>query len=244
MIADERNYSHVKQKPKMNIHLTKVSDNVKTGPIPVTTSEASTCPEACPFKKSGCYADSGPLAMHWSKVTNKLRGDTLDILARQVKGFPAGQVWRHNQAGDLPGLSNAIDTDKLSQIVSANKGRRGFTYTHKPCEGDSNEATANRAAVRSANLEGFTINLSGNNLAHADRLMDLQAGPVVSVVPMDTAPTFETPAGRRGVVCPAQQRDDITCATCQLCSRANRSIIVGFLAHGTSKKKANAIASQ
>lgn len=224
----------------MNIHLTPISSNVKTGPIPVTTSSATTCPEACPFKKSGCYADNGPLALHWSKVTKGERGDSLEILARQIKAFPHGQVWRHNQAGDLPGIGNAIDAEGLAKIVSANTGRRGFTYTHKPLLGEENKA--NLEAVKDANAKGFTINLSGNNLSHADKLADLQAGPVVCVVPSGTAPSFETPAGRRGVVCPAQQRDDITCANCQLCTRANRSIIVGFIAHGTSKKKADKIA--
>ena len=224
----------------MNIHLTPISSNVKTGPIPVTTSSANTCPDICPFKKSGCYADSGPLAIHWSKVTKGERGDSLDILARQIKAFPRGQVWRHNQAGDLPGIGNSIDAEGLAKIVSANTGRRGFTYTHKPLLGEENKA--NLEAVKDANAKGFTINLSGNNLSHADKLADLQAGPVVCVVPSGTAPSFETPAGRRGVVCPAQQRDDITCANCQLCTRANRSIIVGFIAHGTSKKKADLIA--
>ena len=227
----------------MKIHLTLISQNGKTGPIPVTTSESSTCPNECPFKKSGCYADSGPLAIHWSKVSKGERGDSLDALANQIKAFPRGQVWRHNQAGDLPGFSNAIDSEKLSQIVAANKGRRGFTYTHKPCEGDSNQSTSNRAAVRFANREGFTVNLSANNISHADRLVDLQAGPVVCVVPEATQDVFYTPQGRKGIVCPAQQRDDITCANCQLCSRANRSVIIGFRAHGTSKRKAEAIAS-
>jgi hypothetical protein len=224
----------------MKIHLTPISSNVKTGPIPVTTSESSTCPDVCPFKKSGCYADSGPLALHWSKVSKGERGNDLAILAKQIKAFPRGQVWRHNQAGDLPGIGNVIDSDALAQIVEANKGRRGFTYTHKPLEGANN--ASNLDAVKSANAQGFTINLSGNNLAHADRLADLQAGPVVCVVPEATENTFFTPAGRKGIVCPAQQRDDITCANCQLCSRAMRSVIIGFRAHGTSKKKAEAIA--
>ena len=224
----------------MKIHLTLVSSNVKTGPIPVTTSEESTCPDACPFKKSGCYADSGPLAIHWSKVSKGERGDSVDALARQIKSFPRGQVWRHNQAGDLPGLRDSIDAEKLAQIVAANKGRRGFTYTHKPLEGEIN--ASNRDAVKAANANGFTINLSANNLSHADRLVNLQAGPVVCVVPESTPATFFTPAGRKGIICPAQQRDDITCANCQLCQRVNRSVIIGFHAHGTSKKKAEAIA--
>ena len=225
----------------MKIHLTHISSNVKTGPIPVTTSETSTCPDACPFRKSGCYADSGPLAIHWLKVSRGERGDSLDVLARQIKSFPRGQVWRHNQAGDLPGVSNDIDVLALSKLVKANKGRRGFTYTHKPLEGAEN--VSNREAVKSANSNGFTINLSGNNLSHADRLVDLQAGPVVCVVPSGTANTFYTPQGRKGIICPAQQRDDITCANCQLCQRVNRSVIIGFRPHGTSKKKAEAIAN-
>jgi hypothetical protein len=228
----------------MRYHLTKISGNVKTGPIPVTTSSDKTCPDACPFKRgadgvNGCYADGGPLALHWAKVSSGERGDSLDILARQIKAFPRGQVWRHNQAGDLPGLANNIDAPALQKIVDANKGRRGFTYTHKPCEGK--KYASNREAVASANREGFTVNLSANTLAHADRLVDLQAGPVVVVVPIDAPATLATPAGRKAIVCPAQQREDITCATCQLCQRASRSVIIAFRSHGASKKKAEAI---
>jgi hypothetical protein len=227
----------------MTIHLTLKSSNVKTGPIPVTTSEASTCPDACPLKAGGCYAKSGPLGMHWKKVSTGVRGSVLRVLVNQIKSFPVGQVWRHNQAGDLPGKSDVIDARALHRLVNANKGRRGFTYTHKPCEGDSNLATSNRASVRNANREGFTVNLSANSLAHADRLADLNAGPVVAIVPIDAPDTMQTPAGRKAIVCPAQQRDDITCATCQLCSRSNRSVIVAFRAHGTSKRKAEAISN-
>jgi len=227
---------------KMKIHLTLKSSNVKTGPIPVTTSEASTCPDACPLKAGGCYAKSGPLGMHWQKVGDT-RGHSLRVLERSIRSFPEGQLWRHNQAGDLPGLSDQIDVSALNRIVQANLKRRGFTYTHKPCEGDSNMHTSNRAAVRHANANGFTINLSANSLAHADRLVELDAGPVVSIVPQDTPATFATPQGRKGIICPAQQRDDITCADCQLCSRVNRSVIIGFRPHGTSHKKANAIAN-
>jgi hypothetical protein len=237
------NHPAKNQEKNMNIHLTLKSSNVKTGPIPVTTSSAETCPNACPFKAGGCYAKSGPLALHWSKVTIGERGNSLDILSNQIKSFPVGQVWRHNQAGDLPGIGDSIDTADLAKLVSANEGRRGFTYTHKPCEGDSLMEKSNRDAVAHANANGFTINLSGNSITHADRLASLNAGPVVAVVPENTPDTFFTPQGRKGIVCPAQQRDDITCADCQLCQRSNRSVIIGFRAHGTSKRKAEAIAT-
>lgn len=227
----------------MNVHLTPISGNSKTGPIPVTTSSAETCPDACPLKVGGCYAKSGPLGLHWAKVSSGERGTELDILCRQIEAFPEHQLWRHNQSGDLPGVGDTIDVVSLHQLVKANKGRRGFTYTHKPVEGDDAQAESNRDAVRSANANGFTINLSGNNLPHADRLAQLDAGPVVTLVSQSTPDTFYTPQGRKGIVCPAQQREDITCASCQLCSRSQRSVIIGFRPHGTGKKKAEAVAT-
>lgn len=232
------------KKMKTNIHLTIKSGNIKTGPIPVTTSGNETCPDACPLKVGGCYAKGGPLGIHWAKVSSRDRGSSIDVLATQIKSFPDGQLWRHNQAGDLPGLSDSIDVDELAKIVDANTGRRGWTYTHKPIQGDTNQSTSNRAAVRHANVNGFTVNLSANNLAHADELADLKAGPVVAIVPENAPDTVYTPAGRKAIVCPAQQRDDLTCADCTLCQRANRSVIIAFRAHGVSKRKAEAIANK
>jgi len=83
-------------------HITMSSNNKKTGAIPVTTTSAMTCPTACPFNhanQGGCYAESGPLAMHWKAVTEGKRGGTLDALVDAIKRIPRGMVWRHNQAG-------------------------------------------------------------------------------------------------------------------------------------------------
>ena len=216
--------------------VTERSRNAKTGPIMVTTTDSSSCPDACPFKSGACYAKAGPLALNWRKLDNgaspTIKGlkDVCEAIERQ----PQGALWRMNQAGDLPGKGDAIDRDSLDQIVQANHGKRGFTYTHKPM----NEANA--AAVKSANEQGFTINLSGNHLAHADELADLNIAPVVTVLPSDATRNVQTPAGRTVVICPATQRDDVSCATCGLCQR-QRKTIVGFPAHGASKRKADAI---
>ena len=224
--------------------ITIKSRNGKIGPIPVSMTSAATCPNACPLKKSGCYADSGPLSINWRAVTNGTRGTGIDEFAASVAALPANQLWRHNQAGDLPGVGDSIDNVALGQIVAANHGKRGFSYTHKPVFGDSATASANSAAVDAANRGGFTINLSANTLAEADTLAALSIGPVVVVldaiegIRADTT----TPDGRRVVTCPATYRDNVSCATCKLCAVRDRTTIVGFPAHGTSKKKAAAIA--
>lgn len=219
------------------VHLTIKSSNVKTGPIPVSTTEKASCWTGCAMA-SACYADRGPLAIHWRAVSNHLRGMAWTEFCQAISELPDGQLWRHNQAGDLPGVDHAIDRDEVDLLILANKGKRGFTYTHKPVLDGLANATENRAIVRECNESGFTVNLSGNNLRHADALADLGIAPVVTVLPETIQGNAQvtTPKGRRVVVCPATYRDNVSCASCQLCSRANRSVIVGFPVHGSGKK--------
>jgi hypothetical protein len=211
----------------MNVHLTMKSANVKTGPIPVSTTERASCPSDCKMK-SECYAASGPLALHWAAVSNGTRGTDWATFTQAVASMPAGQLWRHNQAGDLPQTGGTIDAVKLGQLVAANAGRRGFTYSH-------HRDAASIDWIRHANAWGFTVNLSANDLGDADYLASQNAGPVVVVLPSTTTQNTTTPAGRAVVICPATQRDDVSCATCQLCQR-QRAAIVGFPAHGTKKR--------
>ena len=227
----------------MLFHLTPVSGNIKTGPIPVSTSSSETCPPVCPFINAGCYAKGGPLGMHWRAVSKRQRGASWRAFLQSVRLIGAGQLWRHNQAGDLPGSGNRIAGKMLSQLADASRHAKGFTYTHKPVIGESATARANRAAIRAANRDGFTVNLSANNLAHADQLADTNVGPVVTVLPTDAPRVTFTPTGRRVVTCPAQTRDKVTCASCGLCARRDRNdVIIGFLAHGAARRKAEAIA--
>lgn len=206
----------------MQVHITLKSANAKTGPIPVSTTTRASCPTDCAMA-SACYAASGPLALHWNKVTAGARGTDWTTFTQAIAQLPDGQLWRHNQAGDLP--RNPV---LIGQLVHANSGRRGFTYTH-------HRDAATLGWIRHANAWGFTVNLSANDLADADYLAEKQCGPVVVVLPSTTTENTKTPAGRTVVVCPATQRDNVSCATCQLCAR-QRDVIVGFPGHGTRKR--------
>jgi len=211
----------------MQVHLTLKSANAKTGPIPVSTTTKDSCPPDCAMRDA-CYAASGPLALHWAKVTSGARGTDWPTFTASIAGLPDGQLWRHNQAGDLPVDNGTIDAVKLGQLVHANTGRRGFTYSH-------HRDTASIDWIRHANAWGFTVNLSANDLQDADTLADKHAGPVVVVLPSTQTANTRTPAGRPVVVCPATQRDNVSCTTCELCAR-QRDVIVGFPGHGTRKR--------
>jgi hypothetical protein len=231
---------------RLAVYWTARSSNSKTGPIPVSTTSAETCPAACPLKGGrGCYAENGNLGLLWRGLSSHrpgsswphgrgmARGTDWRGLCRAVGELPDGTLWRHNQAGDLPHTGEMISDSLVEKLVNANRGKRGFTYTHHDVE----RSEHNRNVVAWANRNGFTVNLSANNVAHADRLADLGVGPVVAVLPIDGASGF-TPAGRRVVVCPATVRDDVTCASCGLCQVVDRKVIVGFPAHGARARAA------
>ena len=220
-------------------HITPKSKNAKVGKMAVTTSTATTCPTSCPFKSNGCYADSGPLKLHWNKVTEGDRGDDWSTFISKIKDLPTGSKWRHNQAGDLPGDMEKLDDEKCIELAKANEGKRGFTYTHY----DVLDNFQNAITVNIMNHLGFTVNVSANNLEHADKLCDLNIAPVATVLPIEQTTNTVTPKGRKVVVCPATYKDDVSCASCMLCEKWDRNVVVGFPAHGTSKKKAAAIAA-
>jgi len=214
----------------MKVRLTIKSRNQKTGPIPVSTSSRSSCPDSCSFKENGCYADSGPLAIVWNQVDDI--GVSWDSFCDKIADLPDNQLWRHNQAGDLPNNHGVIDVLAMDSLVIANQGKRGFTYTHHDMT-----IMKNRNVISHANAYGFTVNLSADNLRHADKLASYGIAPVVVVVPMMQTENMVTPGGRKVTICPATIRDDITCKSCGLCAIADRETIVAFPAHGASKRK-------
>lgn len=211
----------------MKIHFIRKSSNKKTGAIPVTYSERGTCPPTCPHYEKDCYGEDFHTRMAWNKVPD--RGASLPETCASIAALPAGQLWRMNVAGDLPGEGEDVDPYALGEIVRANIGRRGFTYTHK-------KTAAAIFWARHATEWGFTVNLSADDAGEADKLAD-HGLPLTCIVPMDTPERTTTPAGRAIVVCPAQTRDDKTCETCGLCQRADRAVIVGFRAHGSRAKQ-------
>jgi hypothetical protein len=159
----------------------------------------------------------------------------------------------------------------VGKLTTANMGRPVIAYTHKPVLERESPAIAahNRRAIAEAIQDGFMINLSANNPAHADELAELQLAPVVTVLPeaysrqhkslgggkkewtetigeyrdrTSALPRF-TSKGRRIAVCPATY-SDATCASCRACAHARNGTIIGFPAHGTAKRKAEAVTAR
>jgi len=205
------------------------SKNQKLGGIPASWSERGTCPPSCGLYEAGCYALYGKLGFHWKNVPRD--GLPWDGFLEKVRSLPVDQVWRHNVAGDLQGDGVTIDARRVGELVEANQGRRGFSFTHFPM------TQRNAVAASYANRNGFTVNLSADTLEMADEYADLGVAPVSVLLSHDAPIRLKTPAGRRVTVCPAETAG-LTCRECQLCALPDRKTIVGFRAHGNYKKHA------
>ena len=218
----------------MWVSLTAKSGNRKVGKIPVSTTEEKSCPSECVLNGTDCYARFGPLKMHWNKVSANVRGDNWSNFCKRMRKFAAGTLFRHNQAGDLPkNKRGKINKNKLKQLVSAIRHLRGWTYTHY-----NPKDKHNAEAIKYANDNGFTVNLSADSLTLADEYVKLGIAPVTVILPRDAKfRGNKTPGGLPIVVCPAQTNDEMSCEQCKLCAVRNRKSIVGFIAHGTASKR-------
>jgi hypothetical protein len=175
------------------------------------------------------------MRFHWDKVSSGERGTDIEQHCREIQALPAGQLWRMWQVGDMPGDGVRIRVGEAKKIVRANKGRRGFGFSHySPLHPD------NAKFFKHANDSGLAINLSAENLTQADEYADLDIGPVVTLLPIDQVKSLKTPKGRTVVVCPATV-GNTNCANCQICAVSHRKAIVGFPAHGSGAKKAQKV---
>jgi hypothetical protein len=254
----------------MKSHFIPVSQNAKTGPIPVSITERASCWPGCALYENGCYAETGALAMHWRCVSNGLAGGSWAEFCARIAALKPGRLWRYAQAGDLPGCGATIDGNLLQMLVAANAGKRVIAFTHKPVLGDDPIAAENRRMIAMAVEAGFMVNLSADNPSHADELAALGIAPVVTVLAhayarYATRHRFKrhkdlwgetigqwrdrtahlprrTPEDRRIAICPATY-SDATCKSCGACARL-RDVVIGFPAHGAWRQVEAATAAR
>lgn len=207
--------------------------NKKTGGIPTTRTDRRSCPASCPFNHgNGCYAAAGPEAIHWRKLDHA--GLSFEALLALIRALPKGQLWRHNTAGDLPDPSTVAGRVAIADLVAANRGRRGFTYSHHRLTRDAVQW------FRAATANGFTINASTESESAADSAVAKGLRVVLAVPSTIRRRFWRTPDGHPVVVCPAVTFPGrVTCATCQLCHGRPQNVVIAFPAHGSKKAAAD-----
>ena len=215
----------------------KKSGNQKVGEMATGSTDRSSCPDNCKLKKvdgeaGGCYSESGYYTRHnWNKLDAGERGGSFEDFIASVKKLPENAPFRMNVSGDVAGENNYIDGPKLEELTAALKGKRGWSYTHKPLK-----MFKNAAKVKKAVDNGFTVNVSADTVEEAEEAYN--AGlPAVILVPENHPEKSETLNGTKVVVCMEQTERKSDCKSCQICFQKNRRFLIGFRAHGASKNK-------
>lgn len=218
---------------ELRVDFILASQNRKLGQIPASKTSAETCPPSCAWFNNGCFGEAS-FTRHWWRQVPKT-GLQWRVFLEHIRALPAGQVWRHNTVGDLPGVGEEVYCEAVIELALANGESKGFTFTHK--KRWTWDCWDPLSFYRYICDLGFTVNISCDSMEEVDLIMAQPDHPPTSVVlPEDfEGEYFTTPAGNKGIVCPAVTKH-LTCEQCKLCTVADRKSVVGFPAHGNLKE--------
>lgn len=220
----------------------------------VVTLDRATCPDTCPLKGQGCYAESGPLALTWRRVSDgdakhdgrgRWAGKGFKVLADTLESiqFPIGTLLRIGDAGD-PSEDGLLSLALLGALgrLSA-RGVRVILYTHADMDRPHNARAVRLIRERYPRLI-VNASVHGPDATRRTAASDVYER-VTTVGPDFWAPSELNPAGPRIVQipdgatimrCPAEYRET-DCERCGLCAR-RRGYAIGFTAHGSAKGRA------
>lgn len=239
----------------MKMIFLKSSENAKTGDIMQSYSSKSSCPNRCPFKGSGCYAEGIRTVKTWERADDESdkrfvssQDDlTLALLGGVIEHIKEPEnelLFRHNIAGDLAvrdtnnfntheflDIANAIIRANAVYLGGFGKVVKGFTYTH--CE-----LTEGDKYVINIMKNVITVNVSTDSPKEA---LEAKARgfnvAMTSINPWEDIKLLKGSYGLTAVQCPAQTREGVTCKSCRLCAKDREAIVV-FGIHGAHKGKA------
>lgn len=214
-------------------------ENRKTGCVPTAyigdsweTAYAS-C-KGCALLDKTCYAWNGAMMKGYSAVLKTYARDP----ARY--DFYNAIVNRHRKAKmiRIGALGDPARADRVSLLTAVDFARReGLSvvgYTHHW-----------RSEPRTGMLRK-TLMASCNNLGETSEAIKLGWRPTVLLQWNHEGNTFKLPSGGKGVVCPAQTKENVTCNDCRMCDpnhpvwEAGKIQAIGFVDHSPKARKAAA----
>ena len=228
---------------------TVVSTNKKTGKMFVGKTDSSTCWNGCGIFKA-CYGKYGPISWKWNDLNRMQRRyakKSWSVFLTALGNLKSGEKWRDQEVGDLPTQESKkvrISKNRIKELATAAEHTQGWTYSHhkvlpRPWENhDSETVIHNRESIKYLNSgNGYTVNLSADNLAQADEKLALGIGPVCVTVPPNTVKdkTTNTPGGATVRQCPHEYAGT-QCIDCSWCKDKDRKFVVLFTGHGSGKK--------
>lgn len=212
-----------------NVHLVAISSNSKIGPMPATYRGRETCPTDCAFLNNGCYGDGRIFGLA-HKYASSLTIDKAREILRRARAD--ARYLRDRVVGDLVNSRGLFDMHYVRAIarLAREHGLTVFGYTHAWRMLSRDDVAAIRAT-------GYVMNASCETVEDVRHAISLG---MPTVITNDNVPEGLTVDGKRIITCPQQIRANVTCASCGLCAKPERKVIIRFLVHGGGKKRARA----
>lgn len=208
----------------------ELSQNRKLGYVSSTYASQVSCPESCPFRNAGCYAENGRMALHTRKLNDSPVSDYIEVAeaeAAAIRTLSGRFPLRLHVVGDCKTKEAAEIVSKAADEHRAKRGQPAWSYTH--AHDVPREAWGNVSILRSCE--------SAEQVEQAFEA-GYAAAMVVPEFKKDSA--YEVAPGLTGIPCPEMTGRAQSCEECGLCMRddklrASRRVIL-FAAHGNRKK--------
>lgn len=231
MKLQNKNQTVKEQSP---VTVVEKSANAKLGANASCTwvSQAS-CPKSCEYLNSGCYAQAGLAGIITRRLNKSTETDVLKIAQLEADGIDTlsgkADILRIHVVGDAV-LDGCADVISKAAERWAKKGTgKPYTYTH--AWRDVKRKSWNTVSVL-ASCETIQDVKAAKNKGYASAL-------VVAEFEKDQA--YDIGEGFKGIPCPAQTKENVTCSKCQMCCNDKRlrdhNLVIMFAAHGSGKKK-------
>jgi hypothetical protein len=158
-----------------------------------------------------------------------------DIRAKLARAPRSARFLRDRVVGDVVTESGTIDHDYIEAIadLATEADLVPFGYTHA-------WRAMDREDVDRIADAGYVMNASCETREDIRTAIDLGMPVTIASDIVEDGETFTRPDGKtlRIVTCPAQTRENVTCADCGLCAKPERAAVVRFNIHGTARKRA------
>lgn len=209
----------------MTLLWTARSGNTKTGDVPTawvgaTLEEARQSCLGCPLLDAGCYAHSGSVGMGGLSARKGAtrNPDRYTLKSALANRSASARMARFTAIGDIGRIGREMATALRATVQKVGLAVVGYTHHWREAE--------------VADAWKGSLMASTESLEDADEAVG-QGWRATVIVSMDAPRTGTTPAGRKLVVCPAQEKPGVvTCNTCRLCDASRPGPVIAFRAHG------------
>lgn len=213
------------------------SSNSKTGCVSATYAPIASCPADCPLKDRGCYAKTGNVGIHVSRLDRDAVGhfkqDIAENESKAIDGLSGKRPLRLHVSGDCATTQAARTVSAACDRYTKRHGQPVWAYTH-----------AWRKVPRAA---WGSVSVWARVHSAADVKAALRAGYAVNVVKDLQGAKMSKTDGVTYIACPAT-RTDKNCLSCKLCFKADRmrekKIVIAFPPHGPQKKAVAKVAAE